>query len=154
MNPSDRTTALSADAHSFIIRTLALLEAELRELALLALADWERLEIVTISLFQAVGALQRPSWGHWNGLLASLAQCAQGSSPHRQRREAGESKERGDAREYSRVPRPPLRRCVARRDAEARGADPNRVAAATLNGRVARAADRAAKPGGALRTRG
>jgi serine/threonine protein kinase len=51
---------------------LSLLEAEFRALALLALADWERLELVDPELFPALGGLQRPSWGSWNFLLQSL----------------------------------------------------------------------------------
>src|SRR5687768_11037192 len=54
---------------------LRLLEAELREAALLALADWERPGILAPALFQAVASLQRPSWGHWNGLLCALREA-------------------------------------------------------------------------------
>jgi WD40 repeat protein/serine/threonine protein kinase len=53
-------------------RALQALEADFRELALLALADWERLGIVAPELFRPVAQLQRPSWGHWNGLLTAL----------------------------------------------------------------------------------
>ncbi len=56
----------------FLRRGLALLEAQLRELALLALADWERVELVQPELFTAVAGLQRPSWGSWNGVLTAL----------------------------------------------------------------------------------
>src|SRR5439155_3306601 len=31
-----------------------------------------RLRIVARELFPAVAALQRPSWGHWNGLITAL----------------------------------------------------------------------------------
>ena len=48
------------------------LEAELRDLALLALADWEKSGIVEPDLFPAIAALQRPSWGTWNFVLQSL----------------------------------------------------------------------------------
>lgn len=59
-------------AQEMCSRVLRLLEAELRALALLALADWEQLAIVEPSLFPALGNLQRPSWGSWNFLLQSL----------------------------------------------------------------------------------
>lgn len=54
---------------------LTSLEADFRELALFALASWERLEIVAPSLFLPVAALQRPSWGSWNGLLTALREA-------------------------------------------------------------------------------
>ena len=56
----------------FVRRSLQRLEAEFRTVALLALTDWVRLKIVSPELFSAVAALQRPSWGMWNGLLRSL----------------------------------------------------------------------------------
>ncbi len=71
---SHRRLLADADAspEAFVRHGLARLEADFREMALLALADWERLEIVAPALFPAVTGLQRPSWGSWNGLLAAL----------------------------------------------------------------------------------
>ena len=54
---------------------------------------------MTISLFQAVGALQRPSWGHWNGLLASLrnarhkAVLRTGGAAQREKAKSGDARE-------------------------------------------------------------
>src|SRR5205085_807835 len=56
-------------------RALRRLEADFRELALLALADWHRLELVADELFRSIVQLQRPSWGHWNGLLTALREA-------------------------------------------------------------------------------
>ena len=53
---------------TFVRQSLQMLETDVRRLALVALADWQRTEIVSLHLFLAVAALQRPSWGHWNGL--------------------------------------------------------------------------------------
>jgi WD40 repeat protein/serine/threonine protein kinase len=64
--------AAVADPAAFVRSALAKLEADLRELALLALADWDATGLIVPDLFRAVAALQRPSWGHWNGLLAAL----------------------------------------------------------------------------------
>jgi WD40 repeat protein/serine/threonine protein kinase len=64
--------SLASDAQPFVQRTLALLEGQFRALALRALADWERLDLPAPELFRAVAALQRPAWGHWNGLLSGL----------------------------------------------------------------------------------
>jgi WD40 repeat protein len=57
---------------AYVTRALGLLEAELRALALLALSDWDATGLVEPSLFAALGALQKPSWGTWNFLLQSL----------------------------------------------------------------------------------
>src|SRR5437867_1440734 len=56
----------------FVRETLAILEAEFRELILLALSDWQSLGIVSPNLFSALAMLQRPSWGTWNGILQAL----------------------------------------------------------------------------------
>jgi serine/threonine protein kinase/WD40 repeat protein/tetratricopeptide (TPR) repeat protein len=56
----------------FVRETLAELEFDFRGLALVALAEWERLDIVAPELFRAVASLQRPSWGHWNGVIVAL----------------------------------------------------------------------------------
>jgi WD40 repeat protein/serine/threonine protein kinase len=70
--PSARDAAAALDPEPSVRRALAALEADLRELALRALAAWERLEIPAPDLFPALAALQRPSWGSWNGLLQAL----------------------------------------------------------------------------------
>lgn len=57
---------------TFVRRALTLLEADFREVSLLALADWARLRLPSPSLFVAIAGLQRPSWGHWNGLISAL----------------------------------------------------------------------------------
>ncbi len=57
---------------SFVRNALAEMEVFHRELALLALADWARADVVSDVLFPAVASLQRPSWGCWNGLLQAL----------------------------------------------------------------------------------
>lgn len=73
--PSVRYQALLSKALSsedFVREALQSFEADFRTTALLALADWQKLEIVRAELFQAVASLQRPSWGMWNGLISSL----------------------------------------------------------------------------------
>src|SRR5262249_10681792 len=63
---------------------LRLLEIDFRERTLRALADWERLGIAgpewlaaVPELFLSIAALQRPSWGHWNGLMTALRKARQ-----------------------------------------------------------------------------
>jgi WD40 repeat protein/serine/threonine protein kinase len=56
----------------YVRQALAILEADLRELALLALANWAELDLAAPELFRAIAALQRPAWGTWNGLFTSL----------------------------------------------------------------------------------
>jgi WD40 repeat protein/serine/threonine protein kinase/tetratricopeptide (TPR) repeat protein len=63
---------LATDPGRFVRDALAWLEGDLRELALVALADWEACGILSTELFRPIAALQRPSWGHWNGLLTAL----------------------------------------------------------------------------------
>ncbi len=65
-------TTEHVQAQLFCVRALALLEADFRALALLVLADWERLGLVDSELFAALGALQRPSWGSWSFMLQSI----------------------------------------------------------------------------------
>ena len=71
------TSLLEADPgpEPFVRRALGLLEASFRELALVALADWQRTRVASSELFQATASLQRPSWGSWNGLLLALRQA-------------------------------------------------------------------------------
>lgn len=56
----------------FVRAELARLEVEFRRLALWALADWEKAGLRSPHIFSAIASLQRPSWGHWNGLLDAL----------------------------------------------------------------------------------
>ncbi|MGD1002047.1 MAG: hypothetical protein ABSA67_15270, partial [Candidatus Brocadiia bacterium] len=72
----------------FVRRSLAYLESDFRAVALLALSDWERAEIVSSELFSALGGLQRPAWGTWNGLLSGLR------SARREALRAGSASER------------------------------------------------------------
>jgi serine/threonine protein kinase/formylglycine-generating enzyme required for sulfatase activity len=71
-NPYATLFGLDLDSEAIVRRTLRQLESDLREMALLALADWEKLQLVSTELFAAVAALQRPSWGMWNGLISAL----------------------------------------------------------------------------------
>jgi len=74
MNPGRYAALASSGLESdlFVRQALQALEADFRELALSALADWQRNDLAADELFQAIAALQRPSWGSWNGLLAAL----------------------------------------------------------------------------------
>jgi WD40 repeat protein/serine/threonine protein kinase/tetratricopeptide (TPR) repeat protein len=71
-DPYTDLLAAGLEPEPFVRRGLRLLESDFRETALLALADWQRTDLVAPELFPAVAALQRPSWGMWNGLLAAL----------------------------------------------------------------------------------
>jgi hypothetical protein len=70
--PSSADEPIIHAAEPFVRRALAAMEADLRALALVALAEWEKTALVAPELFQPVAALQRPSWGTWNGLLIAL----------------------------------------------------------------------------------
>jgi hypothetical protein len=59
----------------FVRQALRLLEADFRERALLALADWDSTGLVALELFREAAALPRPSWGRWNGLLRALREA-------------------------------------------------------------------------------
>ncbi len=72
MNRYGELIAAGMDSEAFTRRALAYLESDFRAMALLALSDWERAEIVSSELFPALAGLQRPAWGTWNGLLAAL----------------------------------------------------------------------------------
>ncbi|MCE9606438.1 MAG: serine/threonine-protein kinase [Planctomycetia bacterium] len=77
MNPG-RYASLAAggsEAEPFVRQSFQLLEADFRQFALAALADWQRHELAADELFPAVAALQRPSWGSWNGLVAALREA-------------------------------------------------------------------------------
>ena len=71
-SPCQRVLAEELATDTFVRRGLAALEAELHELSLLALAAWDATGVVSPGLFSAVAALQRPSWGNWNGVLLAL----------------------------------------------------------------------------------
>jgi WD40 repeat protein/serine/threonine protein kinase/tetratricopeptide (TPR) repeat protein len=62
-------------AQLFVRQALRSLEADLRQVALLTLGDWAALGIAVPALFRALANLQRPSWGHWNGLLTALREA-------------------------------------------------------------------------------
>lgn len=61
--------ATDDEPERFVRRGLQSLEAAFRELSVLALADWERTGVVAVEVFESLAALQRPSWGTWNGWL-------------------------------------------------------------------------------------
>ncbi|MDA1017631.1 MAG: hypothetical protein O3A00_24630, partial [Planctomycetota bacterium] len=65
-------------SEQFVRRALQQFEADFRMTALLALADWSRLELVSQELFESIASLQRPSWGTWNGLIAGLKKARNG----------------------------------------------------------------------------
>lgn len=77
MNPGRYASLASSGLESdlFVRQALQTLEADFRELALSALADWQRNQLAADELFPAIAALQRPSWGSWNGLLAALREA-------------------------------------------------------------------------------
>ncbi len=110
--PANAWTALldaDLDAEPFTRRALALAEAELRELALVALADWAGTEVASRELFRAIASLQRPSWGSWNGLLGALRKARRhalrdGDPATRRRVEAAAVLARVVARLDDRVP--------------------------------------------------
>lgn len=59
----------------FTRQALALLEAQLREMALLILQDWTGTGIASSHsshLLQAIGGLKHPAWGSWNFLIYTL----------------------------------------------------------------------------------
>lgn len=74
MNPGRYAALASSGLESdlFVRQSLQALEADFRHLALSALADWQRCDLSADELFPAIAALQRPSWGSWNGLIAAL----------------------------------------------------------------------------------
>jgi serine/threonine protein kinase len=71
-NKYQRLLGEGLSSEKFVRRALQMFEADFRMTALLALADWDKLDIVSPELFQAVASLQRPSWGMWNGLITGL----------------------------------------------------------------------------------
>ncbi len=72
-NPFAALAAAELDPEAFVRRALGALETGFRELALLALADWDRAAPpASPRVATAVAAIRRPAWGSWNGLLAAL----------------------------------------------------------------------------------
>jgi serine/threonine protein kinase/WD40 repeat protein len=78
-NPFVQLFSQELTPEAFVQQGMRLLEGDFRTRALLALADWERAAIpapvwavAVPELFTALAALQRPSWGNWNGLLTAL----------------------------------------------------------------------------------
>src|ERR1051325_3769856 len=59
-------------SEAWVRQVLARLETDFREFALHTLAEWDNLGVVAPEMFGALAALQRPAWGHWNGLLTAL----------------------------------------------------------------------------------
>ena len=71
--PYANLLASSLPPRQLVEQALHQLEADFRERALIALADWEQqARVFAPGLVLAVGALRRPSWGHWNGLIQDL----------------------------------------------------------------------------------
>jgi WD40 repeat protein/serine/threonine protein kinase len=66
---------LATDPERAVRQGLAALEADFRVCALRGLADWEAAGVTAPELFRAVAGLQKPSWGHWNGLLGALREA-------------------------------------------------------------------------------
>lgn len=71
---------LELGAERFVRRVLALLEADFRLLALHALARWESSGAVSPALFEALGNLQRPSFGSFKGLIDALRKARSAAS--------------------------------------------------------------------------
>jgi WD40 repeat protein len=55
-----------------IRRVLRLMESLHREMALLALTDWQKLDLFVPELYQPLSALTKPSWGGWNWIIQEL----------------------------------------------------------------------------------
>ena len=79
MAASDYRLLLAAQtgAEAFVRRALELLTADVRELALLALTEWQQAGIATPELLPSLAALQNPTWGTWNGLLQVILEARQ-----------------------------------------------------------------------------
>jgi WD40 repeat protein len=52
--------------------TLRLMESLHREMALLVLADWQKLDLFVPELYQPLSTLTKPSWGVWNWIIQEL----------------------------------------------------------------------------------
>jgi len=74
-HPYDDLLAEKLLPREFARRVLALMEADLREEALIALGEWEALGVPSAEVFAATARLQRPSWGTWNGLVVALGRA-------------------------------------------------------------------------------
>ena len=76
------------DPERLIRRFLAVLEADLRETALLGLSAWDQAGLpkelwrpAWPTLLKAIAGLQKPAFGHWNGLLYSLRDALRLAQP-------------------------------------------------------------------------
>lgn len=56
----------------WVRRCFEFMEADLREIALFALADWQSIGWGTSMMFQSLTSMQRPSWGSWSQLISRL----------------------------------------------------------------------------------
>ncbi len=56
----------------FVRQTLRLMEGLHREMSLLALSDWQKLDLFLPELYQPLSALTHPSWGVWNWIIQEL----------------------------------------------------------------------------------
>ena len=83
--PYAEVVANTGDPRQAVRLYLALLEADLRETSLMALASWQKAGVpgelwrpALPNLFKAVAGLQEPAFGRWNGTLYALreALCA------------------------------------------------------------------------------
>ena len=75
MPANDFNQLLAADLsdEAFVRRALDLLELTTRELALLAVSEWEQLELSGYGdLLPVLASMDAPTWGTWNGLLKTL----------------------------------------------------------------------------------
>ena len=57
---------------AFVRGALRRIESLHREMALLALSEWQKLEIFLPELHQPISSLVQPAWGHWNRILQEL----------------------------------------------------------------------------------
>ncbi len=64
-NPSEET-------EDYVRKALKLMECLHRELALLVLSDWQKLDLFMSELHQSFASLIQPSWGAWNRILQEL----------------------------------------------------------------------------------
>ena len=81
--------AVDVGAEAFVRQALELLENRTRELALLAVGEWEQLGLAGFGdLLPVVASLEEPTWGTWNGLLEAL-HAARERRWRRERRRSG-----------------------------------------------------------------
>lgn len=63
---------------AFVRGALRRVESLHREMALLALSEWQTLEMFLPELHQPLSALVQPAWGHWNRILQELRKARKG----------------------------------------------------------------------------